>query len=258
MQYQGRFVWRDLMTTDIETSQEFFQKLFGWDTEVFDMGPNGTYTMFKLSDAPTFGGISQLDASHGAPPHWLSYISTDDVDDCCARASEMGATVVVEPAVIPEIGRFAVLADPQGAHFSVFSEPERSSIDEPPQGNLPHGAVVWNELMTGDVEAATAFYSRMFGWSSEVADVGTGPYTLFRNGSTLVAGMGKKPDDMPVSAWAIYFEAADIDKAVERVGELGGQIMFPVMEIPRTGRITWATDPAGAVFGMMQSEPMSQ
>jgi len=258
MQYQGRFVWRDLMTTDIETSQEFFQKLLGWDTEVFDMGPNGTYTMFKLRDAPTFGGITQLDGSHGALPHWLSYISMDDVDDFCVRASEMGATVAVEPGDIPGIGRFAVLADRQGANFSVFSEPVKSAVDEPGEGNLPHGAVVWNELMTGDVEAATAFYTRMFDWDSEVADVGIGPYTLLRNGSTLVAGMNKKPDDMPVSAWTIYFEAADIDKAVERVGELGGQILFPVMEIPRTGRITWATDPAGAVFGMMQSDQMAQ
>ena len=255
MQYQGRFVWRDLNTPDIEQSKEFFVNLFGWDTEVFDLGPNGTYTMFKIRDGEAFGGITQLDPSHSNPPNWISYISTEDVDGFCARASELGATVAVEPLDIPDVGRWAVLADPQGAYFSAFTEAERTPIAEP-QRSQPHGAVVWNELMTSDVDAAGAFYARMFGWNTEVADVGTGPYTLFRNGSELAGGMNKMSDEMPAPAWTIYFEVSDIDKAVERVGELGGQILFPVMEIPQTGRITWATDPAGAIFGMMQSEPM--
>src|SRR5680860_1000468 len=251
MQYQGRFVWRDLMTSNVEQSKEFFTTLFGWNTEVVDMGPNGAYTMFKVGDARTSGGITQLDPSHGAPSHWISYISTENVDDFCARSSELGATIAVEPMDIPDIGRFAVIADPQGAYFSAFTEAERTPIPET-KGIQAHGSVVWNELMTADVDAATAFYSRMFGWTSEVADVGAGPYTLFRNGGTMVGGMNKKPDEMPVSAWTIYFEVTDIDESAQRVGELGGQILFPVMDIPQTGKMTWATDPAGATFGMLQ------
>jgi predicted enzyme related to lactoylglutathione lyase len=256
LQYQGRFVWRDLNTSDVEQSRQFFTRLFGWETEDFEMGPDRTYTMFKLPGGKTFGGIMPLDPAQGAPSHWISYISADDVDDFCARASDVGATVLFGPLDIPEVGRWAVLSDPQGASFSAFSEADRSQIANP-QGTQPHGGVAWNELMTSDVDAATAFYTRMFGWTSQVADVGTGPYTLFSNNGTMVSGMGKKPDDMPVSAWTTYFEVTDIDQAVEQVEELGGQILFPIMEIPQTGRITWAADPAGAVFGMMQSEPMA-
>jgi predicted enzyme related to lactoylglutathione lyase len=255
LQYQGRFVWRDLNTPDLEQSKTFFVRLFGWDTEVFDMGAARTYTMFKGGDGKTFGGTMPLEPSQQAPSHWISYISTEDVDDFCARASDVGATVAFGPIDIPDVGRWAVLSDPQGAYFSAYTEKERAPVAGP-QGIQPHGGVAWNELTTSDVDAATAFYTRMFGWTSEVADVGTGPYTLFRNGGTMVAGMGKKPDDMPVSAWTIYFEATDIDKAVEKVQELGGQILVPVMEVPQTGRITWASDPTGAVFGMMQSDPM--
>jgi uncharacterized protein len=255
MQYQGRFVWRDLNTSNLEQSKEFFTTLFGWTAEAVDMGPAGTYTVIKGGDGAQLGGMMPLDPAQGAPSHWLSYISAEDVDDFCSRASELGATVVVQPLDIAEVGRWSVLSDPQGASFSAFSEAERGPVAAP-QGIQPHGGVAWNELMTSDVDAATAFYTRMFGWTSEVADVGTGPYTLFRNGGTMVAGMNKKPDDMPVAAWTIYFEVADIDKAVEKVQELGGQILFPVMEVPQTGRITWASDPTGAVFGMMQSDPM--
>jgi predicted enzyme related to lactoylglutathione lyase len=55
-----------------------------------------------------------------APPHWLAYLGTDDVDASTARAKELGATVFVEPADIPGVGRFSVLQDPAGATFALF------------------------------------------------------------------------------------------------------------------------------------------
>jgi len=257
LQYQGRFVWRDLMTTDLEKSKEFFVKLFGWTTEVWDTEKAGTYTMFKHGDGMTFGGIVQLNQEHGAPSHWISYISTEDVDDFCSRATDLGATIDVQPADIPSVGRWAIMADSQGARFSPFMEAERTPIVEP-ESVQTHGGIAWNELMTADTAAAIAFYTRMFGWTTEVMDVGTGPYTLLRNGSTLIGGIGQKPDDMPASAWTIYFEVDDIDRAVTEIETLGGHVLFPPMEVPAVGRLSWATDPTGATFAVIQSAPVAQ
>jgi predicted enzyme related to lactoylglutathione lyase len=251
LQYQGRFVWHDLMTTDPGSSQAFFAGLFGWTAEPVDMG-GVTYTVLKR-DGEQFGGLMALDPEHGLPSHWISYLSTGDVDDLCARASDMGATVGVQPTDIPNVGRFAVVGDPQGAWFSPLSEAERAPLRSPSVDAAP-GEVVWNELVTSDVEAATAFYTRLFGLEPKVMDVGTGPYTLLYNGPVPVAGILKKPDDMPVPAWVIYFEADDIDAAVERIAALGGTVLFPPMQVPTVGRLTWATDPAGATFAIMQSE----
>ena len=79
-----------------------------------------TYTMFQNGGGTDVGGCMQLMEGMQAPPHWLVYIGTDDVDATTARAKELGATVHVEPADIPNIGRFSVLQDPTGAAFGLF------------------------------------------------------------------------------------------------------------------------------------------
>ena len=180
------------------------------------------------------------------PSHWISYISCEDVDAFCAKATDMGATIGVPPTDIPGVGRFAVVADPQGAWFSPFQD--TSGTD----GSSDGKSVVWNELMTTDLDGAVAFYTAMFGWTSQVMDVGTGPYTIFMDGETMVAGAGKAEESMPMAAWVIYFGAEDADRSADRISELGGTVLFPVMEVPSVGRMTWATDPAGAVFAIMQ------
>ncbi|MGE3797088.1 MAG: VOC family protein [Thermomicrobiales bacterium] len=251
--YAGRIVWHDLMTTDPEKSKAFFAELFGWTTEERDMHGGVTYTTLKTAGKP-FGGLVPLEPDAGIPSHWISYVTTDDVDAFCARASDMGATIAVQPTDIPGVGRFAVVADAQGAWFSPFSEAERTpSIMPNPQAEP--GQVVWSELMTSDPAAATAFYTRMFGWDSQVMDIGTGPYTLLQYSGIPVAGIGQKDPGMPVSAWTLYFEVENIDASVENITSLGGTILFPPMHVPTVGFLSWATDPAGAVFALMQSDP---
>ncbi len=247
-------MWRDLMTTDLERSKAFLLAFFDWETEEYDMGEGALYTMFKVPGESTFGGIVELDPDHGLPSHWMSYVSTEDVDDFCARASDMGATISVEPTDIPDIGRFAVVADPQGANISVMSELDRTVTPTPM--TIPPGHVVWNELMTSDVDAATAFYTRMFDWSSQVADVGTGPYTLMMQSETPIAGIMARSAEMPVSSWGIYFEVADADAAAAKAAELGAEVLMPTMDVPTVGKLVWISEPAGAMFGLMQSAPM--
>jgi uncharacterized protein len=245
----SRFVWHELMSNDKEKSLEFFTNLFGWTVEDRDM--DGFIYPMLTNKSETFAGAVDLDKSDGLPSHWISYISCDDVDEFCAKATDMGATIGVPPMDIPGVGRFAVVGDVQGAYFTPFKDTSGQEMPELPPAER---TVAWNELMTSDPEAAANFYAKMFGWKVQVMDIGTGPYRIMSDGDEMVAGIGQAPQDMPVSAWVIYFQVSDADATLASVTELGGTVLVPAMDIPTVGRIAWATDPAGATFAIMQPE----
>lgn len=118
----GHFCWRELLTDRIEDARTFYTRIFGWTTASMDMGEMGTYHLFKRGDVET-AGLMTMPAEAKAPPFWLYYIHVPDVDTVSGRATELGATLHVAPRNIPEIGRFAVLADPLGASFALFGQP---------------------------------------------------------------------------------------------------------------------------------------
>jgi uncharacterized protein len=119
-QPQGTFLWDELMTTDVEGAKSFYGEIFGWTASDMDMGEGRTYTMFRRAGDVDVGGCMARPPEVEAPPHWLTYLATDDVDASTAKAQELGASVYREPSDIPEVGRFAVLADPTGAVFALF------------------------------------------------------------------------------------------------------------------------------------------
>lgn len=115
--------WNELATTDVTTAGQFFSDLLGWSRETQQLGAT-PYTMFARGDQAV-GGMIQIGPDWGpVPPHWLVYFSVVDCDGSADRARGLGATVKVPPSDIPGIGRFAVLADPQGAVFAVIRLPE--------------------------------------------------------------------------------------------------------------------------------------
>jgi predicted enzyme related to lactoylglutathione lyase len=115
---EGVFVWDELATSDVDGAKRFYGEVVGWTTVDMDMG-DMTYTMFRTGDTDRAGCMPMMP---GAPaPSWLTYIGTDDVDATAAKAKELGATVHVEPQDIPNVGRFAVVGDPTGATFGLFT-----------------------------------------------------------------------------------------------------------------------------------------
>lgn len=115
----GSLVWTELLTTDVAKAQPFYTGLFGWKAEAMPMGPM-TYTIWK-NGSEQAGGMMQITKEMGPmPSNWMVYFGVDDVDASAARATSLGGTIVVPPTDIPNIGRFAVIMDPQGAAFSIF------------------------------------------------------------------------------------------------------------------------------------------
>jgi uncharacterized protein len=256
----GKFVWHDLMSTDPDKAKAFYAGLLGWNIAAQDMGPEtGVYNMVMVgAGGHGLGGIVSLDPSHGMPSHWMSYLAMPDgVDAACAKVTELGGSVPVPPMDIPGVGRFAVAADPQGAHFSPFQYAEQAEVPPYPAPGTP-GGVAWNELMTKDPEAAVAFYGAVAGWRDQVMDVGTGPYHVQASGEEMVAGIMGNPDPTMPPAWLIYFEITQptMEEALAKVTELGGTVAMGPMEVPTVGTLGAAQDPTGAWFCLMKSAPM--
>jgi uncharacterized protein len=254
---RGHFVWYELSTSDPAAAQRFYTAVTGWGTQPFE-GGEMPYTMWTNGENRV-GGLMELPAelsSKGVPPHWLPYIGTDDVDETVTEATQLGAKVVVPPQDIPTMGRFAVLADPQGAVFAIY----KSSQDMPePEFNPQVGDASWHELTTSDHVAAFDFYSKLFGWEKQSEmDMGGGAMYLMygRSGGPMLGGMWtwNKPEHTMPPNWMIYFKVDDADKTAERIKQLGGQILNGPMDVPGEDRVAQAMDPQGAAFGIHSSK----
>jgi predicted enzyme related to lactoylglutathione lyase len=163
-----------------------------------------------------------------------------------------GGAIHHEPENIPAIGRFAVVADPQGAVFCLFKP--LNGMTPPAPGATP-GRVGWHELHTTDREGAFAFYADLFGWTkTEAMDMGAmGVYQLFAAGGAPIGGMMTKPPDVPVSFWNYYFQVDGIGAAMERLKAGGGRVTNGPMEVPGGNWIVQGLDPQGAMFSLVSA-----
>jgi uncharacterized protein len=122
-----------------------------------------------------------------------------------------------------------------------------------------HGAFVWNELMTRDVEAAKAFYAATLGWSYDAMPMaGGGTYWLAKRGGTLAAGIMdmNAPEFQSMRPhWFAYIEVDDVDVRVAEAQTIGGTLLRPAFDVEGVGRIAIVQDPSGAVIGWMTSAP---
>ena len=118
----GALCWNEVFTTDTAAAAKFYTSTFGWQAEAVDMGPMGTYTLFKLpGDPKNIGGMMPMPPHmQGIPPHWLVYIEVADCDASTKKANELGGKTLMPPTDIPNLGRFSIVQDPTGATFALY------------------------------------------------------------------------------------------------------------------------------------------
>jgi len=114
----GTLCWADLMTADAGRARQFYADLLGWEIAASQHDPSG-YLHIKNGEA-FIGGIPPAGLQPGVPPHWLLYILTSNCDASVEKAKSLGARVYYGPATMENVGRWAVVADPQGAVFAIF------------------------------------------------------------------------------------------------------------------------------------------
>jgi uncharacterized protein len=246
----GTFCWVDLATTDQEAAKSFYHELFGWDAEDMPMGDDAMYSMQRLrgKDVAAIAPQPQPQRDAGVPPIWNNYVSVESADAAAERAADLGGKVHAPPFDVMDVGRMAVIEDPQGATFLLW-EPKRhfgaAIVTEP-------GALCWNELASPDPEASAAFYRDLFGWTIEQWEGSEQPYLIIQNKERGNGGIRPAQEGEPPN-WTAYFATEDVDAAAAKVVELGGSKLMEPMDIG-IAKIAPVHDPQGAVFALYAGE----
>jgi hypothetical protein len=253
----GGFIWYELMTPDPDGAKAFYDAVVGWDIGEGSADFNG-YRMIGRKDGGFAGGVLPLNdemQQHGARPTWLGYIHVADVDQSLSKLEAAGGKALMPATDIPNVGRIAMVTDPQGNPFYIMKP-------IPPQGD-PNAQsdvfsldaeqrVGWNELMTSDPVAARQFYGQLFAWTSDdfmpMGD--NGEYRFWaRQGAPF--GAVCKEMGSGSSKWRYYFRVPSIAAAVEAVKSGGGQVSMGPHEVPGGDYIIIGNDPQGAEFALV-------
>lgn len=234
-------------------AEAFYADLLGWETR--DAGMEGFDYDLASSGGDMVAGLMDMPAdAAGMPPFWMIYFGVDSADRAVADATTAGAAVHKPPADIPGTGRFAILADPQGAAFGILEPapmPEGgeggNAFDQQKAG---HGN--WIELMTSDPAAGLGFYSGLLGWQkSQAMDMGEmGTYQIIAHDGGDIGGM-MGLGNAPVPAWLPYFGINGINPAIARIADLGGALVHGPQEVPGGAHIAIARDCQGAHFALV-------
>ncbi|WP_412538328.1 VOC family protein [Longispora sp. K20-0274] len=271
---QGTPNWAELRTTDPAGAASFYGPLFGWRFEPTQR-PDRLLAVLGADVAAVIRVGSEAAGAVGSEPAWNVYLAVDDVDAVTRAVPDAGGTVLAgptdtDPAVgsthadpaagstgagsdgsrqtdAGQAGRSAVVRDPGGAIVGLWQagrEAGAGVVGEP-------GAVAWHELLTGDLDAAVAFYQRILGLTPEPVEpdpaLGGMRWSMLKAGHEPVAGVVPVPG--APSRWNVYFATADIHDAVRRVAELGGTVALAPTETP-IGPMAGALDPQGARFSL--------
>lgn len=240
----GVFVWREIMTTDVEASVRFYTEVFGWKSERNAMSGGGEYVSFKAGDVGV-GGLMKVPVP-GMPAYWCGYVSVDDVDATAKKVTAAGGQVVAGPMDAGGYGRFATIIDPQGAVISAW----RSRDGDGPVPESGPGVFCWEQLDTPDPAGVFPFYATVFGWSKK--PFSGGGMDVLSAGATDVGSLMKAPPGAPAH-WLSYVEVDALAAAEARVTRGGGAVLVERMDIPTVGAIGVVQDNVGAVIGLFET-----
>jgi uncharacterized protein len=242
--------WTDVTTSDLDSTTTFYTELFGWQAERDPRPEAGGYTMFTKNGKNVAAASPPPPGAESVPPHWSTYIATDDVEETAEKVQEAGGTLLMEPMDVFDAGRMVLAQDPAGAVFGVWQAKEHIGAElatEP-------GTLTWNENLTPDPERSANFYEQVFGYEVQEADMGGAqPYRVLQVEGKGIAGMLPLTPEMgPMPPnWTSIFGVEDTDAAVAKVRDLGGQVLVEPFDIPEVGRYAVVQDPVGAVFGVL-------
>ncbi|HEY1144019.1 MAG TPA: VOC family protein [Sphingomicrobium sp.] len=256
----GAFIWYELMTTDAEAAKAFYDAVVGWSFGEAAPEFNG-YRMINRNDGGFAGGVLPLTdemQQHGARPTWLGYIYVPDVDQAITRIEASGGRALMPASDIPNVGRIAMVSDPQGAAFYVM-KPIPPEGDPNAQSDVfspdAQQRVSWNELTTADPATARRFYGDLFGWKSDdFMPMGEmGDYRFWDRGTQRLGAFCGTMPGQP-SRWRYYVRVPSVSRAKEIAEQNGGTIVMGPHQVPGGDWIVIGNDPQGAEFALVGGE----
>ena len=242
----GKAIWHDLVTEDPAAAERFYEGLFGWSFQKAAGGGGHAYSVARSGDVWVAGIVAVDPPADGTTlSRWLPYLSVDDVDRAVETTQSAGGEVAAAARNVP-LGRVAAIVDREGAVIGLA----RSDIGDPDDSTTAAapGRVVWTELLTNDVEAATEFYRRVVGFETRTIERRGGEYTLLGHNSIDRVGILSNPIPDWTPTWLTYFGVKDAAASAARAEELGGRILGPVSPEVREGTMAVVADPTGALL----------
>ena len=254
-QLQGNPIWFNLATPDPAAAKDFYTGLFGWEWADVPMSSGNTYHMAIRNDA-NITGMSADDHANSIAGVWINHVYVKDAEEIAKRIEANGGSVLSGPHNADGWGITATVATPEGAVFGLWQSLKGYGADifaEP-------DAVCWIEYHSHDLDAATGFYSEVFGAGFEKMTVPTNDdsgadFTLTMlaiDGEQMSCAFVHLPDETSPASWAAYFMVDDIHVSVAKAQSLGAKLTFDVMDVP-PGSFAALTDPQGVPFSLWQS-----
>ena len=247
----GRWVWGDLVTSDVAAAAEFYGKVFGWTFETYG-GENDldTYTLALANGLPIGGMVFDQRAKKGHVPsaRWIGLVSVPDVAAAAAAVSANGGKVVVPPKMLGERGETAVFQDPEGVPFGAV----RSKHGDPADYAGDVNEWVWLDLWTRDVERATRFYSAVAGHRVvplEQEGLRSGAHLV--SGNYARAGVMRLNDERATPVWLPYVRVEDAKATAAAARAAGGKVLREPVSMGRAV-VAVIADPTGAPVGIAQ------
>lgn len=250
----GTFTWFELASTDQAAARKFYADLFGYEVNDQPIGPEMTYTTFRIGgrDAAALHQMTEAHFPKGTPSHWNAYVTVESADDTAAKVKAAGGKVLSEPFEVMDLGRMTICADPQGAVFCVWQARKHIGVGVKDE----HGAFAWCQLNAPPAarEALKKFYGAVFGWTFRDDPMPMGEYyTTWLGADGPRGGMMPMPPGVNAPAhWLIYFASNDVDATVSKTKATGGQVVVPGTDIPGMGRFAVLQDPKGGVFAVVK------
>jgi predicted enzyme related to lactoylglutathione lyase len=244
----GKMVFAALVTPDLLAAERFYTSLFDWQ---FQNAYVGERLFGEASfDGRTIAAIVQRPVQDGKLPAWRSFLSTADLDKSVRSAVHNGASVLVDPHQLANVGRDALLADPQGAVFGLLE----SSSGDPPDILAAPGEWIWSSLVTTDPRQGAAFYEAVLGYDSfPLPDPQETRHFVLASETFARASVNPLPSSRPVHPrWISYVRVSDMTEMVGKATSLGARVVVPAHQDRNGGTIALIADPAGALFGLLE------
>jgi len=240
---QGRWVWTELITDNVEAEKIFYRQVFGWQFESHGRGED-VYSLVRVNGRPIAGIV------HHAKPtgaersaRWLPFMSVPDVARAADQAAASNGKVVVPPKIFPGRGEASVLSDPEGALFGVI----HTGTGDPPDAFPSYNAWLWLELWAKDAPQMGDFY-RPIGSYTVMREEGPGDRTelrLIADGYPRAGILELFRKDLPTT-WLPYVRVEDLKKTVDSVVRAGGRVVIEPSPTIRNGKVAVFLDPLGA------------
>ncbi|QIS14184.1 VOC family protein [Nocardia arthritidis] len=263
----GQVVWFEFGTRDAEPIQKFYSELLGWTYELDPdssidgrryiriIAPGAPFPMGAIHE--TASAIEQINVSI------LSADVAADVD----RLTKLGASVIVPATQVADVTWFAVLTDPRGNPFSLFSRSTSERFEERMQtgeqaiaesASKPlRGSMAWFEIGSTDPDATERFYTEAFGWRFEFDKDAGGKqyYNIFTGNQWPSGGMYDLRPDGP-EYLVPSFLVGDVAELSEAAEKLGGVIEFGPDTNPDGLVYARLVDPSGNRFELFSNPGM--